>query len=184
MDYLDTRTIYTIVHILGTTLGVGGAYMSDLMFFRCVKDKKITQSELGFLKLGSGMVWVGLFVLVLSGAFLFMGDPAGYLSSSKFLVKMTIVLIIILNGAIFHYMHIPRIARHIDKHLPNERAFMRKSPVLVASGAVSFVSWTAAFVLGVLRGIPYGYVEGMAWFGLALVVAVVVALMFRRRILS
>lgn len=183
MEFIDLKTIYTILHIFGAVLGAGGAFTSDAMFFSSMKDRMVTKTELRFLKLGSVMVWGGLILLLISGALLFSTDPAGYLASSKFLVKMTIVLIIILNGIFFHYNHIPRISRHVDTHLPSSDEFVRESPLLVFSGAISFVSWSATIILGVLRGIPYSYIEGMLFYVIAVAVAGIVAISVREHVL-
>lgn len=184
MEFFDLKTLYTLGHILGAVLGAGGAFMSDMMFFSCVKDRKITTTELRFLRLGSTMVWIGLIVLIVSGALLFSLDPVRYLDSSKFLVKMTIVLIILANGLFFHYMHIPRIERHQNKDLRLSDEFQKHGPTLVASGAVSLTSWFLALVLGVLRGIPVSYMVGMATYIVIVGIAVAVAVRFRRHVLG
>jgi uncharacterized membrane protein len=184
MEFLDLKTIYTLGHILGAVLGAGGAFMSDAMFFSCIKDKKITATELRFLRLGSTMVWIGLMVLIVSGVLLFSLDPVTYLESSKFLVKMTIVLVILVNGLFFHYTHIPRIERHQDKDLRLSEEFQKHSATLVASGAVSITSWFLALVLGVLRGIPYSYLMGLGIYLVLVGLAVGVGILFRKRMLG
>jgi len=70
---------------------------------------------------------------------------------------MFIVGVIFVNGIIFHAWHIPRMVRHAGEHLPSSDEFMRKSSFLMASGAVSLVSWTCAVILGSLRGVPYSF---------------------------
>lgn len=184
MEYFDARTIYLIFHILGIILGAGGAYMSDAMFFRAIKDRILNKEELGFLRLGSKMIWGGIAVLLVSGTLLFMLNPATYIASSKFLLKMIVVLVIIANGIFFHVVHIPRLERYTDKRLPDEPEFMRKSGTLVASGAISMISWTAAFVLGVLRGIPYTLTQGLLIYGAVLLAGIIGALLFRKRMIG
>lgn len=183
-EFLDLKSIYTVLHILGAVLGAGGAFMSDFMFFSSVKDKTITTTELRFLKLGSTMVWVGLIVAIVSGALLFSLDPVHYLASSKFLVKMTAVLVILVNGLFFHYMHIPRIERHRDVDFSTSHEFKKHSNTLVASGAVSILSWLTALILGSLRSISYSYVEGMGIYIGLLALGVAAALISKKRILG
>lgn len=183
MEFIDHKTLYIILHIFGAVLGAGGAFMSDAMFFSSMRDRIITHTELRFLKLGSIMVWAGLGVLLVSGLLLFSLNPAGYLASSKFLVKMTIVLIIVLNGVLFHYAHIPRISRHINHHLPSSDEFVRRSIFLVISGAISLVSWSATLVLGVLRSIPYSYTQGMLLYLIIVAAACIVAISTREHVL-
>jgi len=178
LDWLDTKSLFTIIHLLGVAVGAGGAYMSDAMFFSSVKDEKISKTEIRFLKIGSMMVWFGLFLLVLSGLGLFFLDVEGYLDSAKFLAKATIVLIITLNGLFFHHYHMPFISRHENEHFPSSDEFMRKHPLLLTSGAISFVSWTSAIILGVLSGIPYPYLTIMGMYFSVLLVAVIFANIF------
>lgn len=162
MDFIDAKGLYTILHIFGAALGAGGAYMSDAMFMSSVKDDKLSATEMRFLRIGSAFVWLGLTLLLLSGVGIFFTDPTFYMDSSKFLAKMSIVLIIALNGLVFHISHLPRMHRHIGAHLPSSDEFTRKKALLVVSGAVSFSSWTSALILGSLRGLPFSYIEIMS----------------------
>ena len=50
MDFIDTKTVLTIVHVFGAIIGAGGAYMSDLMFFSSIKDEKIEPLEFKLYK--------------------------------------------------------------------------------------------------------------------------------------
>lgn len=181
---MDPKTLFSIIHLFGVAIGAGGAFMSDAMFFSAVKDGKFSATEIRFLKLGSQMVWMGVVLLLISGALLFSLDPDHYLNSTKFLAKMTVVGVILINGAFFHLVHIPRITRHTGEYFTSSDEFVRTSPILFASGAVSFVSWSSAIVLGVLHQIPYGYGEIMLAYSLILAVAIGLALSLRKRFFS
>lgn len=151
---IDTKTFFILIHIFGAVIGAGGAYMSDAMFFLSIRDKKISHSEMKFLRLGSTMVWTGIVLLLISGAGIFGSDPARYLASSKFVAKMSIVFFIILNGLLFRFYHVPHLHRHTGETLPSSRSFMKKSTLLLVSGAVSLSSWTFALILGSLQSLP------------------------------
>ena len=180
---MELSLIFLIVHLFGVALGAGGAFASDMMFLYSVKDERISEAEIAFLKLGSKMVWLGLGLLVISGIGLFALKPDFYLTSPKFLLKMTIVGIIILNGAFFHLLHIPRLMRHSGEHFPSSDEFTRKRPYLVASGAISFVSWSSAIVLGALKKVPFSYIELFAVYMILLSGAVFVSLLMQDKIL-
>lgn len=156
--------------------------MSDSMFLRALKDLKISKVEMGFLQLGSAMVWIGLAVLIISGYLLFSLDSERYLNSDKFLAKMTIVGVILLNGLFLHVSLIPRLRRHIEGYLPSSDEFMRKRPFLFTSGAVSLVSWLSALVLGALHKVPWTYGEIMGVYLLILLVAGLTANTIGRRL--
>jgi ABC-type xylose transport system permease subunit len=158
---MEIQTFYTLMHLIGVAIGAGGAYMSDIMFMFSVKDNRINHTEFKFLQLGSTIVWIGIFILVISGGLLFSISPDFYLQSDKFLSKMSIVFILIINGIFFHKYHMPVIRSHKDTEF-NKVSHMRKARAwLVYSGVISMTSWTFALILGAWRGIPYPYLEIM-----------------------
>ena len=182
-DFLTLKTIFTILHLFGVAIGAGGAYASDLIFISSARDEKISRTEMRFIRLGSRFVWIGLAILFISGIGIFLLDPITYLASSKFLAKMTIVLVIAGNGYLFHAVHIPRIARHTGEHFLFSGEFRDTVPILLASGAVSFISWSMALVLGALRGVPFSYLEIMLFYLAIVGIGVMGTLILSRRIL-
>lgn len=183
-EFLTLKTIYLIIHVFGAILGAGGAFASDAIFFKTIKDGVIDSKEFDFMKLGSKLVWAGVFVLVISGLLLFFTNPETYLASPKFLVKVTIVAIIILNGIIFHLVHMPHIKKHLDLKFNESGTFLKKSSFLMASGAISMVSWISTVILGMLRGVPYSYLEIFGFYLVVVAFAVTVALITKKKILN
>ncbi|MDP3974836.1 MAG: hypothetical protein Q8P88_00920 [Candidatus Jorgensenbacteria bacterium] len=181
---MDWHAVLNILHLLGVAVGAGGAFVSDAMFFSSVRDEKISTTEMRFLTMGSAAVWVGLALLFLSGLGLVWMDPAHTLGSEKFWAKMTVVVIIFANGLFFRRFHIPRLARHVGEHFPSSDEFIRRVPLLLASGAVSAVSWVSAIVLGALRGVPYGYGTIMGAYLAFVFLGVVLVLVFRKRFIA
>ncbi len=178
LSFIDAKTLFLIVHLFGIALGAGGAFISDLLFFKSIRDKKITKTEMGFLILGSHCVTVGLCILVISGAGLFSLDPAKYLASSKFLAKMTVVAILALNGIIFHMVHIPRLKRLAAGKI-SATIFKRYRWQILASGVISLVSWATAIVLGAFKTIPWEYELIISLYVAVLFFGLLVAARFR-----
>ena len=178
------HALWIILHLIGVAFGAGGAFVSDALFFSALEDKRLSQTELRFLKLASTLVWIGVGILLVSGAGLFWEDKTRYLASSKFLVKMTIVLVIIVNGLVFHYRHMPLMQSANGGDVRRTARFRAKSPLLFVSGAVSAVSWLSALILGALRSIPLSYGEGMALYLGVVVVGSLCALVLRKKILA
>jgi len=177
----DFKTFFIFFHILGAVIGAGGAYVSDAMFFSAVKDKIISKTELRFLKIGSMFVWVGLAVLFISGFFIFLTNPSGYLASSKFLIKMFIVGMIALNGFIFHFRHIGILHRHAGHHYPSSDEFVRNKNLLIASGVVSVTSWTLALILGSIGSIPISFFQALLGYFVIEVAAISFGIFFFRK---
>jgi hypothetical protein len=176
MEWIDLKSIYTVLHIFGAVIGAGGAYVSDAMFFSSIKDKIISGRELQFMKIGSTFVWVGLFISIVSGLLLFSTNPAGYLESSKFLIKNFIVLVILINGIYFHWQHIPLLNRNKDIHYDSSKEFVRKKKFLMISGVISVTSWTFAIILGSLRMIPIDFYTALIIYLIFEIVAILFAL--------
>jgi len=183
-DVLDAKTAWLILHLFGVVLGAGGAFMSDVLYLSSVKDGRITATEERFLKLGSYMVWTGVCILIISGIGLFSLQPQTYLDSSKFLTKMAIVAVIILNGAIFHFVHMPVLVKTAHKNMRHSRLFVKMSPYIYASGAISIVSWISTIILGSLRSIPYTFTEAFGVYLVVLVVAVTLSAFSRKSFLA
>lgn len=158
---MDIQSVYVIFHLLGFALGAGGAFVTDAIFFTSIRDRVITGTEIRFIELGGSIVWVGILISFISGLLMFLGDPTGYLASPKFQIKMTVFLIIVLNGFIIHRVHAPMFGRAVGKQLHTHPEFKKRIPVLLLSGVVSTVSWLAALTLGSLRSIEYTYAEGL-----------------------
>ncbi len=183
-DFLDHKTAYIIAHVFGAILGAGGAFASDAMFFSTIKDGRITNDELRFMKLGSKLVWTGIAILVVSGILLVYTDPTRYLTSDKFLAKLTIVALIIVNGIIFHLIHIPHIKKHLGIIFKESPTFVKRAPFILASGALSMVSWISAVILGMLTYVPYSYAQIIGLYAVVVVLAMTGAVMGRSIILK
>lgn len=163
--FFNLKIFYTTLHIIGVAIGAGGAFAADRIFWESVRDKKITATEKRFLILASSSVWIGLTILVISGIGLFLTDPNYYIGSSKFLAKISVVGVIILNGIYFHLKHIPSLLA--NRAVTNVAIFV--------SGGISSASWIYAIILGSLHRVPYSYIEIMAVYLGALVASIAVA---------
>lgn len=148
--------LVTFIHIIGVAFGFGGAMVSDAMFFSSIKDKKFTYSELRFMKIGGMLVWLGIGILLVSGIGLVMLKHE-LLQSAKFLIKMVVVGVIVLNGIVFHTYHIPKIKEHINKSTKTTKYFQEKGHLLTMSGGVSVVSWFCAALLGSLPALLFTF---------------------------
>ncbi len=167
-SFADIKTLLLITHLFGIAFGAGGAFLSDALFFKAMRDFVISKTEMNILMTASWFVTVGLALLLFSGAGMFLLDTEKYLASTKFLAKMTIVGVIIANGFLLHFSHIPRLKRHVGAHLLSSDEFRRHRTPLLWSGVLSFISWCSAIVLGAFRSLPFSYGEIMSLYILLL----------------
>lgn len=150
---LEYKTVITILHLFGVIIGFGAAIVADYLFFRFVANFKLSNGEIYVMGLVSLLVWVGLSLIILSGFALFFSDPATYLQSTKFLLKMFVVGVITVNGTFLHFFIKPKLKTIDWKSAVNDnRRKVRK--LAFAAGAISFSSWFIAMVLGSIKSIP------------------------------
>lgn len=156
---MELRTLLVILHVIGTVLGAGAATVTDFLFFKFAKDGRLDKDEYGIVKAVSSIVWIGLFILVITGfgfLILHVGDVAGVraaYSLDKIAAKTVIVIILLCNGFVLHYKVLPLFASRMHKSFATP-AFIKKSFVIFTAGAISGVSWYSALILGAWRGLP------------------------------
>lgn len=180
MDFFqEYKTVITIFHLLGVVIGFGAAISADFLFFMFVKNLKLSRYEIYTMGLVSRLVWLGLALIFISGLGLFLSNPSGYLSSSKFLLKMLVVTVITLNGIFLHFYVKPHL-KIVDWESSHNDKKRRLRKIAFASGAISFNSWMLALILGSLKSIPLSVSAGMLSYSVFLVCVVVVSQVFER----
>ena len=178
---MEYKSYVTLLHLVGFALGVGGATISDILFLRFLKDFKITEEEKNILKLMSQIVWFGLLLIVISGVGLYLPESERLLDSAKFLVKMIVVAVIIINGAILNLVITPKLLNIAWKSDGiNVKNVSRMSNIAFATGAISFVSWYTAFFLGFARNVTLSFSQLISIYGGALLIGVIGSQIFRR----
>ncbi len=164
------RVYWLILHNLGFILGLGGATITDVFFFKFLKDYKISDEEKGIMDMLSNVIWAGLGILVVSGIMLYLPEQARLSVSPKFLLKVIVVAVIILNGVLLNLRVAPRMRNFsFDESLP-ARGFRR---LAFALGAISITSWYTAFFLGSFRSINLPLREAIALYVCLLLTAII-----------
>jgi uncharacterized protein YggT (Ycf19 family) len=157
MEFITThKSIVVFLHALFAAGGLGAVVVTDALFFKFLKDFKINKKEDETLRTISSIVWVLIVLLLITGVLLFLTSPMDYLAKSKFVTKLVIFGIIILNGGILNWIITPYLRKiafgPVDKQPERKLRFLRR--IAFASGGISFVSWFLVFLLGSLRSIP------------------------------
>ena len=166
---------WVILHNIGFILGLGGATITDIMFFRFLKRGVISQEQKETMDTLSNVIWIGLSILILSGIMLYLPEQARLSVSSKFLTKLVVVATLTVNGFFLNFLVSPRIRQlSLDQTLPARR-FRR---LAFSLGAVSISSWYIAFLLGSFRSIPISFREGVALYVSILITAVIGSIVY------
>lgn len=156
---VEHRTVLGIIHLLGVALGVGGATFSDVFFFKFLKDFRISEWEADVMHTFSNIIWFALAILVISGFGLYLPNSERLNQSPKFLVKITAVSVIVVNGALLNLLIAPKLAKISfgEKHEHKTGELRRLRKAAFALGAVSITSWYTALILGSLREMPFNF---------------------------
>jgi hypothetical protein len=135
------------VHIVAIGVVLGSVLMIDLRIIGWAgRDQSLAQTTARF---GPWLSWA-LFVLLVTGAAMIVGEPARQLLALSFWLKMGLVGI----GSLVALMFKRSLERHGD-HWETVRLEQKNVRVLAA---VTFLIWIAVVVLG--RLIAYDYVWG------------------------
>lgn len=172
------HTLIVYSHLIAACIAVGVLLMQDLALSKLggrrlnIGAVKELQRAAQIIQFALGALWASGIVLVAVGAW---NDP-NYLANQKLWAKIAVVVVLTANGALLHSYSFPRVISATGViGLP----FLEKSAV-VATGAVSTVSWLFACYLGVAR--PWNHTvqfDGVMYLYLSLLMpACVAALVF------
>lgn len=151
---MEFYTLFKIAHIIGTVLGAGGATFAEVLSYQALKDGKVSEEESGILKTTFFILRIGLFLTVISGfGFLILWRLGNfgpeYFYDSRFLSKMLIVGIIMLNALAMQF---------------------KIMPVSIGS-PISLISWYSALILGAWRSLNLSFVAIMLTYAVMIIIA-------------
>jgi hypothetical protein len=146
-----------------------------VLFFKFLKDYKISKGEQSVMETMSHIIWVALALLIVTGIGLYVPASERLLLSSKFLVKVVAVAVITINGLFLNFIISPRMTRitfgkepHPEKGEPR---LYRK--LAFACGAISISSWYIVFLLGSIRSIPLSFRSGLVLYVGVVILAII-----------
>ena len=175
--FLSIKTLSTILHVLSAVVAMGAAFSADILFHFFAGDRKLSRMEARTLSTLSRVVWYGLLAVTVTGTMIFLADPARYLASTKFLAKMTIMLVLVANGVVLdRYVRVHLLSRGFFS--ARREAFARK--VAFICGTISAVSWISILALGVIDGVKSSYVSVIGLYAGILGTLIVASLVFER----
>lgn len=133
----------TTVHVIILILTIGAVLFADHEALDYVRGKKPLLSRKR-LELFHWLVWLGLGGMIVTGMFLFIPRRDYLLGDPTFYIKMAFVGFLVVNATIIGKL------MHIATQKGYKELSTKERNTLVASGLISFSSWTAAVILGLL----------------------------------
>lgn len=176
--FMSAFRILLLLHLVGLVVGFGSAIVADTMFFRFLKDFKISRWEADVLNAVSKIVWTGILLLLITGSGLFLLDAPRYAASPRFLAKMTIVLILAINGTRLHFLYAPKLHKiaYEEKH-PNASKYRKLRKGAFIGGAISVSSWFSALIIAWVKWQDVSYAIYIGAYALVLLTAIFSALL-------
>lgn len=169
----DYRKLVLSLHMIGMALGLGGALITDIFFFKFLKDYKISEGEADTMNTLSQVIWIGLGILILSGIGLYLPEMARLNASPKFLVKAIVVGVIVINGLFLNLLIAPKLVKITFERKPHPDGMHHIRRIAFALGAISMTSWVSAFVLGSFRSSPLPFGQLLAMYVSLLCIGVI-----------
>lgn len=163
---MDLHTFLIITHLIGVSLGVGGATFGGILYLKAMKDGKIDPMEGEWLSIIFMVLRIGLGIAVLSGfgffiEYRFTGQEERLLDP-RLWAKLTIILILVSNALLIQ---------------------MRKMPMWFGE-ALSITSWYGALLLGIMRNADYSYFTFLFFYGFAVIIVIGILSLIKKLYLS
>lgn len=187
-DYMEISTMTfrdgaILIHAIAAAIGLGTVFTTDYLIMKFLRDGRISEERARTLHHLSEVIWIAIVLLVSSGIYLAV-TKAGILHSSKFLLKLAVVGIVIVNGVVLNLFLTPRLHKIAFKEgagLANDEPDRIRKIALFA-GATSAFSWVLAFILGKFKAIPLSFAEALGYYlGILVVIAIVASLSKKKR---
>ena len=147
------NTLLVYIHLLAACVAIGILLIQDYALARS-QGKPLTELEMVELKLSAHRVSLALALLWITGIALvvngYLGHP-DYIINEKLWAKISVVMVLTLNGFFLHYFCFPRLCTGTGIN----KLTLREKILLAFSGSLSTTSWLFACYLGIAR--PWNY---------------------------
>ena len=178
---LALRIALRVLHFAGLVIGLGAATMLDFYLMQR-RHQTVTAEMTQFVDQASQLVAIGLGLLWLSGlGFLlhYAQFDAEKLANPKVWAKITIVLILTINGGFIHYLVLPYLRASIGYGFL-ERLSPGRQQLFIAIGVLSAISWYIPLLLGSIPQLNFAVPAALilSIYGIVLIIGISLAVLF------
>lgn len=178
MSFLaEAKPILLTIHILATAIGLGGATISDILFFRFLRDFKISSKEEEVLHVLKDVVLAAIFCITLSGILLYIPAHEVLNASPLFRLKALATGVLVLNGFALHAFVAPHLIHMNLRKKKKLGRFWYQLAFLL--GSISVCSWYSVFFIAMLKNIlPFSFGDALLLYGILLFVSIAIGQFF------
>lgn len=149
---MDPQVSLRMVHFIGAIIAVGAVTATDSMLIYLHFREKFSEALSKVSLLMSLLVWVGLFVLTVTGSFLIYTNPE-IAQGTFFHVKMALVGVVFINGIILNEKVYPRFQDLADEWPRETKQVSEFEKRAAIFGIISVVGWWTIILMIHLK--PY-----------------------------
>lgn len=138
----EFRPVVFMVFLFGLVIGFGGAIIYTILFFKFLRDYKLSATEKETLLSVENVVIIGLGLVIVNGVGLFIPMANWYAVNPEFMIGCIAVALLAIQTLLEKADIAPRLTDLYDADVipaDDDHAYTRK--LAYASGAVSLVSW-------------------------------------------
>lgn len=175
-----------VTHVFAAAIGIGGITVTDILFLRFLQDLRISKKEEEVMVTMGQLILTATAILIVTGLGLYIPKAEILHTSAPFLLKMSITLVLTVNGLLLHAIITPRLItmgrlRDTGKPVAAQRHWHQWA---FCMGAVSVVSWYAVFLIASLKAhLFYSFWILLAMYLVVLTIAVAVSQIVASRFL-
>lgn len=125
-----------IIHIIGVVFLVGSAFLFDLRLLGIARKFPVMECVRYLISCAR----IGFIVVLPSGLILFMADASNLADNSVFRVKLVLIVLAVLNAAIFHFITLKSVEEWNVHQLPPVAARL--------AGLLSILFWFSVIACG------------------------------------
>lgn len=152
---MDPQVSIRTIHFIGAIIAVGAVTATDSMLMYLHFKEKFSQTLAKVSLILSLLVWTGLAILGLTGAFLIYTNP-GIASGTFFQVKFAFVTVIFLNGILLNEKIYPRFQNLADewpRHTEEVTHFEKFAGIFAVISVVGW--WTIILMVQLKPHLPF-----------------------------
>jgi hypothetical protein len=183
---LQNKAVIIKVHLFGVIISFGAVLVADIYLGKLIKKLSASTQEIRTLSNFSKIIWLGLTIIVPTGILLFLSDAQTYFHAPKFMVKMIVVFVVIINGILLNILVSPKLESIPFRNfiLSNETSTKIARRFMFGLGAISTVSWWTALILGFIKVSPAPFPVLLGIYCLFLIIAVMLSQIIEKAISS